>query len=409
MQKKSNRQIALERAAKARAMIKDFLEARNKIECGLKLKKQFEKNKKKIMDLLGASKADWESYEWQIKNRITSVDLLSEIINLNEKEKQDIEEVKKTYRWAVSPYYASLMHPRNKKCPVRMQAIPSIAEIKDKSEIKDPMIKKFNSPAPTISRIYPDRLIINVTNRCAMLCRHCMRRKDISTRDVYYSKKDVEEGIAYIRESKEIRDVLITGGDALSLSDSRLDEILGELSEIPHVEIVRLGSRMPCTLPQRITPELCEVLEKYDNLYLNTQFNHPKEVTIEAKKAALMLTKAGVPLGDQTVLLKGINDDVHVMKKLMHELLKIKIKPYYIFHCKKVEGIKHFRSTVSQGLNIIENLRGYTSGMAVPTFIITAPNALGKTPIYPNYVLSTNFKGKMLIRTWSQQCALYEY
>jgi lysine 2,3-aminomutase len=241
-----------------------------------------------------------------------------------------------------------------------------------------------------------------------MFCRHCLRRKDIGDKDLIYSRSMLREALDYIRQNEEIRDVLLTGGDALSLSDDQLNWILTELDKIPHVEIKRLGSRMPCVLPQRITPELCRMLETHDPVYLNTQYNHPKEITSDAKKAVVMLTKAGVVVRDKTVLLKGINNEPHVMKVLMHEMLRIKVAPYYIFNCKKVEGLRHFRTSIQEGLNIMEHLRGYTSGMAVPTYIITAPEGRGKTPIAPQYLLNPNFGGDVLIRTWSGHVLRYE-
>jgi lysine 2,3-aminomutase len=300
------------------------------------------------------------------------------------------------------------MDPEDRFCPVRKQAVPSIMEHIDTSVIKDPMIIKYNSPAPLVSRLYPDRLIINVTNGCAMFCRHCLRRKDIDFEDVTYPQKMLEQALEYVRLNPEIRDVLLTGGDALLLSDKLLDHILTELDNIPHVEITRLGSRMPCVLPQRITPDLCRMLEKHDPVYVSTQFNHPKEVTSEARKAVDMLTRSGVIVRDQTVLLKGINNDKHVMKKLMQELLRIKVAPYYIFNCKKVEGIRHFRAPIAEGIQIIEHMRGYTSGMAVPTFIITAPEGRGKTPMYPQYLLQPGVHGKALIRTWGGHVLEYD-
>jgi lysine 2,3-aminomutase len=212
----------------------------------------------------------------------------------------------------------------------------------------------------------------------------------------------------YIADSPEIRDVLLTGGDALALSDDYIDWILGELDKMPHIEIKRLGSRMIVTLPQRVTPELCDMLSRHEPVYLNTQFNSPKEITPDSKEAVNRLIKAGVLVGNQSVLLKGINNDMHVMKKLVHELLKIRVRPYYIFNCKKLEGIRHFRAPVADGLNIMENLRGYTSGLAVPTFIITAPEGRGKTPLAPTYLLNINRNGKLLFRTWSGHVCEYE-
>lgn len=403
-----DRAVALARSAEVKKLISDFLQARKRIPTGLKLEKEYDKAKKRILKVLGGTDKDWKNYKWHLRNRIEDVDTLGKIVHLSQKEMREIRKTGEQYRWGISPYYASLIDPKDMDCPVRKQAVPSIKERLDTSEIKDPMIIKYNSPAPLISRLYPDRLIINVTNMCSMFCRHCLRRKDIGGKDLIYSRSQLGEALAYIRENKEIRDVLLTGGDALALSDDQLDWTLTELDKIPHVEIKRLGSRMPCVLPQRITPELCRMLEKHEPVYLNTQYNHPKEITTDAKKAVDMLTKAGVVVRDQTVLLKGINNDPHVMKVLMHEMLRIKVAPYYIFNCKKVEGIRHFRTSIQEGLNIMEHLRGYTSGMAVPTYIITAPEGRGKTPIAPQYLLNTNFDGEVLIRTWGGHVLCYE-
>jgi len=403
-----DREVALARSAEVKGLIADFLKARNRIPTGLRLEKEYAKAKKRILKVLGGKEKDWHNHKWHLKNRIEDVETLGKIIRLSQREMREIRKTSERYRWGISPYYASLIDPTDKKCPVRLQAVPSIRERLDTSEIKDPMIIKYNSPAPLISRLYPDRLIINVTNMCSMFCRHCLRRKDIGHDDLIYSRSKLRQALDYIRQNQEIRDVLLTGGDALSLSDAQLDWILTELDKIPHVEIKRLGSRMPCVLPQRITPALCRMFEKHDPVYLNTQYNHPKEITREAQKAVDLLTKAGVVVRDQTVLMKGINNDPHVMKVLMHEMLRIKVAPYYIFNCKKVEGIRHFRTSIREGLNIMEHLRGYTSGMAVPTYIITAPEGRGKTPIVPQYLLNPNFNGDVLIRTWGGHVLQYE-
>jgi len=403
-----DRAVAHARSAEVKKLISDFLQARKRIPTGFKLEKEYNKAKRRILKVLDGTEKEWKDYRWHFKNRIEDVDTLGKIVNLSQKEKREIRKTGEQYRWGISPYYASLIDPEDVNCPVRKQAVPTIKERLDTSEIKDPMIIRYNSPAPLISRLYPDRLIINVTNMCSMFCRHCLRRKDIGGKDLIYSRSQLGEALAYIRENEEIRDVLLTGGDALALSDNQLDWTLSELDKIPHVEIKRLGSRMPCVLPQRITPELCRMLEKHEPVYLNTQYNHPKEITADAKKAVDMLTKAGVVVRDQTVLLKGINNDPHVMKVLMHAMLRIKVAPYYIFNCKKVEGIRHFRTSIQEGLNIMEHLRGYTSGMAVPTYIITAPEGRGKTPIAPQYLLNTNFNGEVLIRTWGGHVLCYE-
>jgi len=403
-----DRSVALERSEEVRSLDEEYFQLKGKIQSGLELGDQNRENKNRILKVLGGTDDDWNDYKWHLKNRIGKVEVLSKILNLSDEEKVQINQAGEIYRWTVSPYYASLMDPDDIHCPIRIQAIPSVEESLDNSEVSDPMIIKYNSPAPLISRLYPDRLIINVTNACAMFCRHCLRRKDIEFSDVTYPGEMLEQAIEYVRQNPEIRDVLLTGGDALALSDEKLDYILTQLDQIPHVEIKRLGSRMPCVVPQRITPEFCKMLEKHDPVYISTQYNHPKEITQEAKEAVDRLTRSGVIVRDQTVLLRGVNNDKHVMKKLMQELLRIKVVPYYIFNCKKVEGIRHFRPPIAEGIEIIEHLRGYTSGMAVPTYIITAPDGRGKTPMYPQYLLQPGVHGKALIRTWGGHVLEYD-
>ncbi len=403
-----NREIARERARQHTAMIADYLEVRDKIRTGFNQWDRIQEQKHLILELLGGTEADWDDYKWHFKHAVKDTAVMQRIIRLSEQEIRDIEKTATQYRWQVSPYYASLMDPEDRNCPIFMQSIPTVVEYLDKEEQKDPYAITFNSPAPLITRLYPDRLIINVTNICAMFCRHCLRKKDIALNDMIYSREDIQAALAYIAECPEIRDVLITGGDALMISDEMLDWILTELDRIPHVEIKRLGSRMLATLPQRITPELCKVLKQHKPLYLNTQFNHPLEVNPDSERAVDMLVAAGVMVGNQSVLLKGINSDKNVMKKLVHELLRIRVRPYYIFNCKKLQGIQHFRASVGEGLNIMENLRGYTSGLCVPTFIITAPEGKGKTPMLPSYLLNYNRNGKLLFRTWAGQVCEYE-
>jgi lysine 2,3-aminomutase len=338
------RQIALRRAEELRRYAERYLEASARVPTGFALTDQFYKQKERIKALFGASEEDWNDWHWQLRNRITKVEQLAEIINLSDREVEDIAAVGARFRWAISPYYASLMDPDDPSCPIRLRAVPTRAELEDPYGVDDPMAEEFTSPAPLITRRYPDRLIINVTNQCATFCRHCQRRRNIGEVDVPAREEDIEAALDYIRRNREIRDVLITirdvlitGGDPLTLSDDRLDWILGELDRIGHVEIKRIGSAMPVTLPQRITPELCRMLEKHHPLYLNTQFNHPKEITPEALQACSRLAKAGIGLGNQAVLLKGINNDPVVMKKLCHELLRIHVRPYYIFHAKQVK------------------------------------------------------------------------
>lgn len=403
-----NRHIAQERAAGHVKLIEDYLKVKDKIPTGFTLLKQHQENKKRILKVLNGTEKDWDNYKWQLSNAIRDVSILTEIIDISDQEKKDILQLEKTNRWAVSPYYASLMDPEDRECPIRKQSVPTVHEYLDKEAEVDPYAIVYNSPAPLITRLYADRVIVNVTNICAMFCRHCLRKKDIAMKDMIYPREDIQMALDYIADSPEIRDVLLTGGDALALSNDYIDWILGELDKIPHIEIKRLGSRMIVTLPQRVTPELCDMLSRHEPVYLNTQFNSTKEVTPDSKEAVNRLIRAGVLVGNQSVLLKGINNDIHVMKKLVHELLKIRVRPYYIFNCKKLEGIRHFRVPVANGLNIMENLRGYTSGLAVPTFIITAPEGKGKTPLAPTYLLNINRNGKLLFRTWSGYVCEYE-
>ena len=403
-----NRRIAQERAQKTVDMISDYLAVKDKIPTGFNQHEQILENKKRILKILAGSEENWHDWRWHINHAVRDTDTLGKIISLTPQEIEDIQKTSSIYRWSISPYYASLMDPEDRNCPIRKQAVPVILEYHDKQEETDPYAIVYNSPAPLITRLYADRLIINVTNICSVFCRHCLRKKDIALKDAIYPKEDVQSSLDYIAKSPEIRDVLITGGDALILSTAYLDWILTELEKIPHIEIMRLGSRMLATLPLRVNDELCDMLSRHNPVYLNTQFNHPKEVTPEAKDAVDRLIKAGVLVGNQSVLLKNINHDKNVMKKLVHELLKIRVRPYYIFNCKKLQGIRHFRASIADGLNIMENLRGYTSGLGVPTYIITAPEGKGKTPIAPTYLLNINRNGKILFRTWSGHVCEYE-
>ncbi|MBS5788421.1 MAG: glutamate 2,3-aminomutase [Clostridioides difficile] len=391
--------ISLERADVLKHKIDDYMLARKSISRGLELEDVIQGRKKKILSILNGTEEDWNNYKWQLSNRITDVDTLSKILDLSEKEKQNINEVASQFRWAISPYYLSLIDPKDPYDPIKLLSIPMKVELNDDENDLDPMNEKYTNPAGCITRRYPDRLIINVTNECAMYCRHCQRRRNIGQTDSHNSKALIQESIDYIRENEEIRDVLVTGGDALTLKDDMLEWILSELKSIPHVDYIRLGSRTLVTMPQRVTDDLCNMLKKYHPIYINTHFNHPMEITEESKKACEKLANAGVPLGNQAVLLNGINNDKFIMKCLNHELLKIRVKPYYIFQSKHVKGTRHFNTSVDSGIEIMEYLRGYTSGLAIPTYIINAPKGGGKTPILPQYLIS---KGTdyLMMRTW---------
>lgn len=399
----NDRLYATERSVELKSSIQEYLDAEKGIETGARQVERSQANKTAILEYFGGSEDDWDKWSWQMKNRISDTDMLNEIIPLTKSEFEDLRKLSKHFRWAISPYYLSLIDFQNyNQSAIFKQSVPDIRELSDHSGQVDPMAECQTSPAARITRRYPDRLIINVTNQCAMYCRHCQRRRNFGEKDKHARIDELKEAIFYIRSNKEIRDVLITGGDALMLSDKVLDWLLGELDSIEHVEIKRIGTRTLVTLPQRITPELCSILEKHSPLYMNTQFNHPMEITPEAKKACDMLVKAGVVLGNQAVLLKGINDDPYIMKKLNQELLKIRVRPYYIFHAKEVKGTSHFITKIETGINIMEKLRGYTSGLAVPTYIINAPGGFGKTPLLPEYLISQS-QDEITIRTWENR------
>ncbi|HBI27645.1 MAG TPA: glutamate 2,3-aminomutase [Peptococcaceae bacterium] len=403
----TRKQCALERAAELREKIKEYLAEKDQIQTGFDLVNEYAAARSKILDVLGASDEDWSNWKWQLRNRIDNEEMLSHFVELTDKEREEISEVSQSLRWALSPYYMALVMCDKPHGSVWMQSIPSKLEVTDTHGSEDPMAESWTSPAPGVTRRYPDRMIINVTNRCAMFCRHCQRRRNIGAKDADKSRAVLEAAVQYVRDNEEIRDVLITGGDALLLSDKTLDWLLGELDSIPHVEIKRIGTRTPVTLPQRITPELCAILEKHPPIYINTQFNSPLEITPEAKEACDRLVKAGVVLGNQAVLLRGINNHPNVMKKLNQGLLRLRVRPYYIFQAKNVKGTTHLIASIDDGLEIMEYLRGYTSGLAVPTYIINAPYGNGKTPIAPNYLLDKK-DNHILIRTWENKVIPYE-
>jgi lysine 2,3-aminomutase len=402
----AKRRDANARAQELKERIDDYSKVSATIPTGSNVRSRIEAQKNRILEFLGGKDEDWNDWKWQLKNRITEPAVLANIIGLS---RQELEEIKATgakFRWALSPYYASLIDPSDHNCPARLQSVPRVKEILDETGTLDPMAEELTSPVEGITRRYPDRLIINVTNQCAMYCRHCQRRRNIGETDKNTSRKCLSQCLDYIRNNPEIRDVLLTGGDALLLDNSTIDWLLAELDAIPTVEIKRLGTRTPVTMPQRITPELCGILERHHPVFVNTQFNHPLEITKEAAEACVLLAGAGVPLGNQAVLLAGINDSAHVMKKLNQELLKIRVRPYYIFHAKNVQGTMHFVTSIETGLEIMDKLRGYTSGLAVPTYVINAPHGYGKTPILPDYLLwLTPEQG--VIRTWENRILSY--
>jgi lysine 2,3-aminomutase len=331
----------------------------------------------------------WNDWEWQVQNRITTLEDLKKVINLTEEEEEGVKKSLEILRMGITPYYASLMDVNDSHCPVRMQAVPTIKEThKSAADMDDPLHEDEDSSVPGLTHRYPDRVLLLITDQCSMYCRHCTRRRFAGSKDDELPVDRIDAAIEYIKNHSEVRDVLLSGGDCLLVSDERLEYIIKKLREIPHVEIVRLGSRTPVVLPQRITPELVAMLKKYHPIWLNTHFNHSKEITPESKIACERLADAGVPLGNQSVLLRGVNDCVHVMRKLVNDLVKIRVRPYYIYQCDLSTGIEHFRTPVSKGIEIIEGLRGHTSGFCVPTFVVDAPGGGGKTPVMPQYVIS---------------------
>lgn len=335
------------------------------------------------------TKEQWNDWKWQISNRITTLGELDQVINLTDKEKDGMKRGLRKLRMAITPYYATLMDQNRYDCPVRRQAVPTIYETKlSLSDSADPLHESMDSQAPGLTHRYPDRVLLLVTDQCAMYCRHCTRRRFAGHDDHSLPLRDIKKSIEYIRNHKEIRDVLLSGGDALCIPDSKLEYILESLRAIKHLEIIRIGTRTPVVMPQRITQDLCDMLKKYHPLWINTHFNHPEEITEESKKACEMLANVGIPLGNQSVLLKNINDCPYIMKNLVQELVKIRVRPYYLYQCDLSEGIEHFRTSVSAGIEIIEMLRGHTSGFAVPNFVVDAPGGGGKIPVNPQYLIS---------------------
>ncbi|AOR23389.1 lysine 2,3-aminomutase [Clostridium taeniosporum] len=349
----------------------------------------------------------WNDWKWQISNRITTIDELEQVVNLTPEEKDGIKASLKKLKMAITPYYATLINPNDYSCPIRRQAIPTMDETKiSEYDSTDPLHESADSPVPGLTHRYPDRVLLLITEQCSMYCRHCTRRRFAGHEDSSLSTNDILKAIEYIKDHKEVRDVLISGGDALCVSDEKLEFILKELKEIKHVEVIRIGTRVPVVMPQRITTNLCNILKKYHPIWINTHFNHPNEITEESILACKMLADSGIPLGNQSVLLKNINDCPYIMKSLVHKLVMNRVRPYYIYQCDLSQGIEHFRTPVSTGIEIIELLRGHTSGFAVPTFVIDAPGGGGKIPINPQYLVSQSPE-KLILRNYEGVLCTY--
>mgnify|MGYP000868875937 CR=1 FL=1 len=401
------RAIANRRAEELKSYVEPYLQARKLIPDGFSSWEIIQERQQKILKHFRGTEENWQDWRWQLRHRIKDAAQLIKLLGITPTEAEIIAKVGDKYRWTLSPYYLSLITPGDDFCPIKRMSIPSKEELQDEQGKEDPMAEEFTSPAPAVTRRYPDRLIIKVTNQCAMFCRHCQRRRLIGEVDRITPRSQLQAALDYVRRHEEIRDVLLTGGDALLLNNDLLDWLLTELDKIEHVEIKRLGTRTPVTLPMRITDELCRILERHGPLYINTQANHPLEITPAFAEATRKLARTGAALGNQAVLLAGVNNDPHVMKKLNHMLLKCMVRPYYIFHAKAVKGTSHFRTRVEEGIEIMENLRGYTSGLAVPTFIVNAPDGYGKTPMLPEYLVSLA-PDKIFLRTWENRILEYE-
>ena len=349
----------------------------------------------------------WNDWHWQVRNRVETLEDLKKYLDLTEEEEEGVRRTLGRLRMAITPYYLSLIDLEDEYDPIRRQAIPTAHELESAPyEAADPLHEDTDSPVKGLTHRYPDRVLFLVTDQCSMYCRHCTRRRFAGQTDCAVPMEQIEKCIEYIRQHEEVRDVLLSGGDALMLGDGLLERIIAELRTIEHVEIIRIGSRTPVVCPQRITPELCAMLKKYHPIWVNTHFNHPNEITPEAAAACARLADAGIPLGNQSVLLAGVNDCVHVMKKLVNELVYIRVRPYYIYACDPSLGLSHFRTPVSKGIEIMEGLRGHTSGLCVPTFVVDAPGGGGKTPVMPTYLISQK-PGKIVLRNFEGVITTY--
>jgi lysine 2,3-aminomutase len=341
----------------------------------------------------------WNDWRWQLSNRLNSVEELEQVIHLTESEKKALS-TQGLFRVDISPYFASLMDPDDLRDPIRKQVIPTADEmVPFTSMMEDSLAEDKHSPVPGLVHRYPDRVLMLVTTQCASYCRYCTRSRIVGDPSAQFSRTDYDAQIDYIARTPQVRDVLLSGGDPLVLAPKLLESLIARLRAIPHVEIVRIGSRVPVFLPMRVDQDFCDMLAKYHPVWMNIHVNHSNEITLELAQACDRLARAGVPLGNQSVLLAGVNDSVHIQRELVHKLVMMRVRPYYLYQCDLVEGAGHFRTSTARGLEIIEGLRGHTSGYAVPHYIIDAPGGGGKIPVMPNYVLS-QAPGKIVLRNY---------
>jgi lysine 2,3-aminomutase len=349
----------------------------------------------------------WNDWRWQLSNRVNTVEEIGAILNLTEEEIEGLSAPDK-FRVDITPYFLSLIDPDDPSDPVRRQVIPLGRELRAfTGMMEDSLAEDRHSPVPGLVHRYPDRVLMLVTTQCASYCRFCTRSRIVGDPTQNFSRKEHEAQLDYLRRTPQVRDVLISGGDGLTLAPKLLDSILRSLREIPHIEIIRIGTRVPVFMPQRVDDELCETLARYHPIWMNLHFNHPSEITPEVARAVDLLTRAGIPVGNQSVLMAGVNDCVNVMRELVHRLVELRVRPYYIYQCDLVEGAGHFRTPVGKGLEIIEGLRGHTSGYAVPTYVIDAPGGGGKIPVMPNYLISYS-DHKVVLRNYEGFITTYE-
>ncbi len=372
----------------------------------------FTENEQKIIDSIGSDVPDlkWRDWRWQAANRIRSLDAVENVLGLkfSSDTRVELQSTIEKFPMSITPYYLSLIDVDDfENDPIFKQSVVSSSELVfSRADMSDPLHEDKDSPVPGITHRYPDRVLFLVSNVCAMYCRHCTRKRRVGDLDNIPTKDEILKGIGYISSNTNIRDVLLSGGDPFLLSDEYLDWILTELRKIKHVEIIRIGTRTPVVLPYRITENLVNMLKKHHPVWINTHFNHPREITNSSRKALAMLADAGIPLGNQTVLLAGVNDCPRIMRSLVHKLVANRVRPYYLYQCDLSEGLSHFRTPVGKGIEIIESLVGHTSGLCVPTYVIDAPGGGGKIPVMPNYLISWS-TNKVILRNYEGVITTY--
>ena len=361
----------------------------------------------RMLKTFNVTSEKWADYKWQLRNRLTSLETMEGKINFSESELAGIRETSGKLATAITPHYYSLIDPDDENCPIRKQVVPRIEEsLVSPAEMADPCGEDSHMPVPGLVHRYPDRVLFLVTDRCASYCRYCTRSRVVSGVGDQRLEMQWEMAFKYLEKTPQVRDVLLSGGDALLLSDKQLDKLLTRLRSIPHIEFVRIGSRIPIFLPQRITPDLCEMLSKHHPLFISIHTNHAKELTEEVKEGLERLANAGIQLGNQSVLLKGINDSVEIQKELCHRLLMCRVKPYYLYQCDLIHGSEHLRTSVKKGIEIIEGLRGHTTGYAIPQYVVDAPGGGGKIPVNPDYIVSHD-KEKVVLRNYEGKLFTY--